>query len=305
MEFSSQVSPDSQFVDWQQKQSFQGLKLLKHSDIWRLDQACSSWSGYYNKSSLNVQSVTMKLPQEIVDYILDFLHDDIDTLRFCALASREFLQTSRYHRFNGLKLSYSRISQFDALLRLSPDIAKAIRSLSLLIMTGFRWSELGFLTHLPALADLTIGVAALRAIASHVPNLITLRVYGTKMLVSSSELVCGISMFPSLQELELIEVDCLLSHLPLKYPSAPPLLRVGFQGGTCVPVICGWLAAVGCTPPFHSFSQTIRERNDAKAFVESAETLSLLTQELTVKFIPEGNMNGTFCYLRMPDYEHH
>ncbi|KAK0226694.1 hypothetical protein IW262DRAFT_1363658 [Armillaria fumosa] len=43
-----------------------------------------------SKSSLSV-------PQELIDYILEFLHDDILTLRTCSLVSHAFLPYSRYH----------------------------------------------------------------------------------------------------------------------------------------------------------------------------------------------------------------
>lgn len=44
------------------------------------------------------------LPQELVDQILDHLHDDSSTLLNCALVSRTWLPTSRMHLFSKIRL---------------------------------------------------------------------------------------------------------------------------------------------------------------------------------------------------------
>lgn len=37
------------------------------------------------------------LSQELIDYIIDFLHNDLPTLRACSLASRCLLDASHHH----------------------------------------------------------------------------------------------------------------------------------------------------------------------------------------------------------------
>ncbi|KAI0717195.1 hypothetical protein C8T65DRAFT_572226 [Cerioporus squamosus] len=233
------------------------------------------------------------LPQEILDHILDFLHEDVQTLGACALASRVFLQTSRYHRFNGLALRDKRASQFATLLSRSPTLGWSIKSLR---FTSTSISAFGaeacILQCLPALADLSVMGTALRTVAPHASNLTTLRIHWPQTTLSCKYLVFGISEFVSLEELQLINIR-LGSHEILipEYPTAPPLRKLHFEGGNCASAICDWLAAVGSVPPFQSFSHTIRDRRDAGEFVQLADTLSPMVQELTVKFMPEGNMN--------------
>ncbi len=45
---------------------------------------------------------SLSVPQELLDNILDFLHDDILTLRTCSLVSHAFLPRSRYHIYSNV-----------------------------------------------------------------------------------------------------------------------------------------------------------------------------------------------------------
>ncbi len=45
---------------------------------------------------------SLSVPQELLDNILDFLHDDIPTLRTCSLVSHAFLPCSRYHIYSNV-----------------------------------------------------------------------------------------------------------------------------------------------------------------------------------------------------------
>ncbi|RDX50036.1 hypothetical protein OH76DRAFT_477854 [Lentinus brumalis] len=240
---------------------------------------------------------SLVLPQEILEHILDFLHDDVQTLRACALAARVFLQTSRYHRFNGLALAYPRTSRLSNLLSVSPDLAWSIKSLRLTSATHLALdSDLRLLQHLPALTDLSVIGPVLTSIAAHAPNLTTLRVRWTRSTASCKYLIFGIADFLSLEELELVDIRLSSQDVSSpEYPAAPPLRKLRFKGGDCAAAICGWLAAVESIPPFHSLSHDIRERRDAEEFVQLAETLSPLVHELTLRFIPEGNMNDALA----------
>ncbi|RPD78367.1 hypothetical protein L226DRAFT_568017 [Lentinus tigrinus ALCF2SS1-7] len=239
----------------------------------------------------------MLLPQEIFDHILDFLHDDVNTLRACALAHRVLLQTSRYHRFNGLPLAYPRISRFATILSLSPDLAWSVRSLSFTSpCVDVFGIETRILKQLPALADLTVMATALRAVSPYVPNLNSLRIMWPRTYSDFGDLIVGISECMSIRELELIDVRVRSHELFLPdLPPAPPLHKLRFLGGDSAPAICTWLGAVGSTPPFHSLSYAIRDRHDAEDFVQMAEALFSLAQELTVRFMPEGNMNDALA----------
>ncbi|KAJ6588072.1 hypothetical protein B0H19DRAFT_900559, partial [Mycena capillaripes] len=45
-----------------------------------------------------------ELPQELVDMVVDNLHDDIPSLESCSLAARTFLASTRTHIFNKIEI---------------------------------------------------------------------------------------------------------------------------------------------------------------------------------------------------------
>ncbi|KAJ7306739.1 hypothetical protein DFH08DRAFT_1088810 [Mycena albidolilacea] len=76
----------------------------------------------------------MDLPQELVDTILDILHDDGPSLKSCSLAARIFVISARKHRFKKIEiLSSSDASQrFYELLCSSPHIAPLVEDLCII-----------------------------------------------------------------------------------------------------------------------------------------------------------------------------
>ncbi|KAK7688938.1 hypothetical protein QCA50_007629 [Cerrena zonata] len=46
-----------------------------------------------------------KIPQELIDYIIDFLHNDKETLVHCALTHTTWTNTSRYHLFSSILIT--------------------------------------------------------------------------------------------------------------------------------------------------------------------------------------------------------
>ncbi|OCH87435.1 hypothetical protein OBBRIDRAFT_736158, partial [Obba rivulosa] len=46
--------------------------------------------------------MTSELPPELTDRVIDFLHDDLNALRSCALVCHAWLSASRYHVFRSL-----------------------------------------------------------------------------------------------------------------------------------------------------------------------------------------------------------
>lgn len=72
------------------------------------------------------------LPQELVDYCIDFLHDCGISLRACCLTSKAWIPASRHHLFESLLLEYS--AQFTAITELlhdQPKLASFMRQLRL------------------------------------------------------------------------------------------------------------------------------------------------------------------------------
>ncbi|SJL14129.1 uncharacterized protein ARMOST_17584 [Armillaria ostoyae] len=84
----------------------------------------------------------LSMPQELIDFTLDFLHDDIPTLRACSLVSRAFLPCSRYHIYSNVFIVHVRdldifreqyagqvyqCQNLAALLEHSPHLAPLVR----------------------------------------------------------------------------------------------------------------------------------------------------------------------------------
>jgi hypothetical protein len=75
-----------------------------------------------------------RLPLEIIDYIIDFLHDNRTSLRTCALVCRAWLTSSRRHLFEKVFISsaggYFACRRLYKAIQQSPDIALHTRELS-------------------------------------------------------------------------------------------------------------------------------------------------------------------------------
>ncbi|KAF8907941.1 hypothetical protein CPB84DRAFT_1768214 [Gymnopilus junonius] len=85
-------------------------------------------------------SMALRLPQELVDHIIDHLHDELMTLQNCARVCRAWTPASRFHLFakvslkaaspqNGPALPQERCKRLHALLVQCPEIISNIREL--------------------------------------------------------------------------------------------------------------------------------------------------------------------------------
>ena len=71
-------------------------------------------------------------PPELCDQIIDYLWDDLDSLRACSLTCYDWHPSSRFHLFRNVRLRHSDdVTRFRALLASSPGIAPCVRKLSL------------------------------------------------------------------------------------------------------------------------------------------------------------------------------
>jgi hypothetical protein len=68
----------------------------------------------------------LPLPQELLDFIIDFLFDDKQSLKACSLTCRAFLSASRLHIFTQMHLQPERFSSFMAS---SPSVVPFVQSL--------------------------------------------------------------------------------------------------------------------------------------------------------------------------------
>ncbi|KAH8101375.1 hypothetical protein BXZ70DRAFT_88828 [Cristinia sonorae] len=75
------------------------------------------------------------MPLELVDIIIDYLYDDIESLSACSLVARDWRPSTRYHLFRDLRISGDNIfSGYDSFLHFldkSPAICPFIRTLCL------------------------------------------------------------------------------------------------------------------------------------------------------------------------------
>ncbi|OCH90111.1 hypothetical protein OBBRIDRAFT_628100 [Obba rivulosa] len=71
-----------------------------------------------------------KVPPELADRIIDFLHDDPASLRTCSLTCRSWVHSSRYHIFHFIELSALRhYIAFARLLKTAPCLGRYVRSM--------------------------------------------------------------------------------------------------------------------------------------------------------------------------------
>jgi len=73
-----------------------------------------------------------KLPPELVDRIIDFLHDEPKALAACSLVARSWTTTSRYHRFSWVRLTSNEDwAKFDRLIKISPSMSAHMRGVTI------------------------------------------------------------------------------------------------------------------------------------------------------------------------------
>ncbi|OCH90080.1 hypothetical protein OBBRIDRAFT_826136 [Obba rivulosa] len=73
-------------------------------------------------------SAYYRIPPELTDRIIDFLHGDAPSLRVCCLTCRSWLPSSRFHLFYSVKLDAAcKYQAFDQLLRCSPYLGPYVK----------------------------------------------------------------------------------------------------------------------------------------------------------------------------------
>ncbi|KAJ6453575.1 hypothetical protein C8R45DRAFT_1192814 [Mycena sanguinolenta] len=91
------------------------------------------------------------LPQKLVDNIIDHLHDDICSLKFCSLAGRMFLASARTHRFGKMTISdHISSGKLLAFLASSPHIAPFVNGLRIVFTRIFLPVYNGYFGHAEA-----------------------------------------------------------------------------------------------------------------------------------------------------------
>ena len=71
------------------------------------------------------------LPPELIDQVIDYLHDDKQTLRSCSLLCRLFVPSARFHLFRTVVIKKDRDHAMSVLASMAPDLVLYIRNLTL------------------------------------------------------------------------------------------------------------------------------------------------------------------------------
>ncbi|CAL1710397.1 unnamed protein product [Somion occarium] len=194
---------------------------------------------------------SFNIPQEVVDYVVDFLHDDKLSLFHCALLSSAWLESSRYHLFRIIRIrihSSHNIEQlltsFTLFFNRNPLISRLVHKL--LIARG-EW-KFDLIDEASVLADLTypkIELYLIAALLRSLPRISAFSMDGIGLLWNSHISETMDSRRPSfqLQELNLrriflpippqIDPDWPFSHFLSWFSSLKLLsLRGGMPSGS-------------------------------------------------------------------------
>ncbi|KAI8969564.1 hypothetical protein BD414DRAFT_503012 [Trametes punicea] len=244
------------------------------------------------------------LPAEIVDRVLDYLHDDPQTLAACALAARVMLPTSRFHRFGELVLNTRRIQTLEPLLDAAQDLARVVTSVRLYVSPMTLRGRMALLSRLPSLSSLGISTSTpytdhsfiqnVSLVHAYVPCLTSLYLLGPQE-AGSLELISTLSSFKALKEIALWGILLKPGEVPEESLQnvAPPLgLRcLKFRGSECASLIGRWLNAHASHVRLQSLHFNIRHHLDAEHFNTLSALLSDNVKDVQIDFLPYGRMD--------------
>lgn len=173
------------------------------------------------------------LPQELVDYVLDFLHDDACSLIQCSLVSHSFVPGSRFHLFGTFHVKDDQT--LCGLLDASPSATArhAIRTL-----------RLGTASVLSKTSPLKVSFSSLENLIAHLPALSNLHMLNISIDFARSSQVSSASTSETrsakaIRYLWLYKVVEASTRRPLHPHEFFPLLRL-FSGIETLNYSCGF-----------------------------------------------------------------
>lgn len=205
------------------------------------------------------------VPAEISDYIIDFLYDDIKSLRACNLTCHTFHPAARYHLFQSLEFTSLKSSQsFYSLLQHSPHLGRYARDASFAkityptqvghadgggsLDTDQLWSSI--FPALPSVQRLEflfleqMDSALRRRIADNFHSVTRLTLQYCRF-ATFGEFVALYQSFPKLEHLTLRsvswqDVETMLPGTPV---TAPSLTSLNLAGGLDLVTLADWFLA--------------------------------------------------------------
>ena len=92
----------------------------------------------------------MRLPQELVEVVIDYLSDDHRALEACSLVATTWLDRSRYHLFTNISLNDKKARRWCSAIHPGPGgVSRLVRTLTLQQARGHRWLGTKFLDTVP------------------------------------------------------------------------------------------------------------------------------------------------------------
>ena len=172
----------------------------------------------------------MRLPQELVDHIIDCLSDDPQMLATWSLVAKTWLARSRLHLFNEVTLSSQRVGKWHSIIRPGPNgISHLVRTLKLQQAPELRWLNTKYLDLISdhiysfqhvenlSIAWMDLGDFEPGSLTRHFihygPSLRSLHL--SYLSADYSALSAFLQLFPNLEDL--------LFHSPDWYDDNPPL----------------------------------------------------------------------------------
>jgi len=161
------------------------------------------------------------IPPELVDRIIDFLHDQPKALTACSLVARSWTVTSRYHQFSMVALITPRCwGKFNRLIETSPTMLRFVRSVIVDVADTYSpWMSV--CASFPSLQHITMNGAVIppwreeaAAISSVAHNITSFTINFT--IVRPPHVWPIVRMFPNLVTLGYGGARCVTTSVPLQ-----------------------------------------------------------------------------------------
>jgi len=209
-----------------------------------------------------------EIPPELVDRIIDFLHDQPKALAACSLVARSWTVTSQYHQFSTVWLTTPEYwTKFNRLIKISPTMICFIKS-TIVDVADTRSPWMSVCATLTSLQHITMcgmirlpwgsGAAAISSVAHDITSL-----YLNFTAVRRVDIWPIIRMFPKLVTLGYIGMMCLPGVAPLQLPvpsHSPPISSMSVTTATL-----GGILGILSDPPYPLTSLSALDISDVNS----------------------------------------
>ena len=220
-----------------------------------------------------------EIPPELVDRIIDFLHDQPKALTACSLVARSWTVTSKYHQFGMVALITPRCwGKFNRLIETSPTMLRFVRSVIVDVADTYSpWMSV--CASFPSLQHITMnGVVSppwreeAAAISSVAHNITSFTINLT--VVRAHYVWPIIRMFPNLVTLGYVGARCVVTVVPLQLSlpcHSPPISTMSITNTTL-----GGVSDALLNPPYPLTSLSTLDIRDV--YPERRASLQALAQ---------------------------